>query len=97
MVMVLICDADGETKMELGEANRAGWGLVRLYCDEVMEDVDEFSTEMLAAAEDAQKLFVNRLAAAREKFHVKYPDGLLPDEMPVEEEEGEDAETEVSE
>jgi len=82
--MLLLCDADGETKMELGEANRAGWGLVRLYCDDVMPDVDEFSEEMLAAAKDAQDLFAERLAEAREKFHVKYPDGLLPDELPVE-------------
>ncbi len=86
MSLVLICDADGKTVMELGDANRAGWGIVRLYCDAVMPDVDKFSNEMLDAAADAQQSFAERLAVARKKFHVKYPNGLLPDEMPVEEE-----------
>lgn len=80
MAIVVICDADGKTVLKLDEAQRAGWGLIRLYSEAVMPDVDEFSNEMLAAAKDAQDLFKQRLAAARKKFHVKYPDGLLPDE-----------------
>ncbi len=81
MSMVLICDADNKTVMKLEEAERAGWDLVRLYSAEASVDVDEFSNAMLAAAKEAQELFAKRLAKARKKFHVKYPDGLLPDEQ----------------
>ncbi len=91
MPIAVICDADGETVLTLEEAERAGWGLVRLYSKTAMQDVDDFSNSMLAAAEECQELFKKRLAEARETFHVKYPDGVLPDELPVEDEEDPDA------
>ena len=80
MSIVVICDADQKTILKLDEAQRAGWGLIRLYSEAAIPEVDDYSNAMLAAAAECQKLFKKRLEKARKKFHVKYPDGLLPDE-----------------
>lgn len=87
MPIVIICDADRKTVLTAEEAQRAGWGLVRFYGPDAIQAVDEFSTEMLAAAKEARELFKTRTDEAREKFRELYPDGLLPDEEEKKDEE----------
>ena len=86
-MFVVVCDADQKTHMTLEETERAGWGLVRLYHPDAIPDVDEFSNAMLDAAKEARKGDLKAVEKARKRFHVKYPDGLLPDEVKEEKDE----------
>lgn len=79
MATIEICDATGR-KLEPGEGELTTWGFQRIYAPEVIESVDEYTTELMAAANFARMVFEEKREALRAKWHEVYPDGLLPDE-----------------
>jgi len=80
MPIVKICDADGKTILHKGEEHEPGWGYDRVYSSDAILAVDAYAFALQQAAIESRKLFAERREAAVKAFHVKYPEGKLPDE-----------------
>ncbi len=81
MPIVRVCDADGKSPVP-DDAEPQGWGKhARMYCAEGEKAVDAYWNELQAAAAEARGAYQERRTKAQEKFHKKYPQGKLPDEV----------------
>ena len=81
MPLVQLCDADGKTPIE-ADTKSCGWGChARRYSPEAQKAVDKYFLELQAAVAQARSEYNKRRITAQLKFHKKYPDGKLPDEV----------------
>ena len=80
MGVVLIDDGDRKTVVRKEDAVFVGWGRQRAYGPASAAAVDEYLADLQRGANVARALFVKLRGEARDRFHGKYPEGLLPDE-----------------
>lgn len=81
MPLVRLCDADGKSPVPK-DAKPCGWGKhARMYCVRGQKAVDAYWNELQAAAAEARSEYQSRRIKAQVKFHKKYPQGKLPDEV----------------
>ena len=79
MSVVTICDASGKRLLP-HETRSVPWGWRRVYSPEAFKAVELYLDTLRQAAIAAREVFEDRREAARANFHLRYPEGLLPDE-----------------